>query len=105
MHFLSPLYPGSAGTTYRWNHELSDSQKSWNSLYWSGADYLKVGVFRVTVGGLGFKTANTAVMATIGSDGGTGWSSIGEAMRTETLQLSMKTKCPHWLWMSMRSAK
>ena len=73
------LYPVTivsrfSNSPWRWNHEVRDS---WNSSYWSEEEHLKVGIFRVTVGGFGFRAANTVVRATSESGSSVGRSSIG----------------------------
>ena len=50
-----------------------------------------MGVYRVTVGGFGFRATNTTVRAASWLGCGAGWSSIIKAMITETLKLAMKT--------------
>ena len=84
-------YHCTAGTPWRQNHEFRDSQKSRNSSYWSVVDHSKVDVFRVTMGGFGIRASNAGVRAASGSGSGAGWSSIGEALITEILKLSVKT--------------
>ena len=58
LFVLSPLSLGSAGLPCRWNPEAGDSQKSLNSSYWPEADHSEVSVFKVTVGGFGFRAAS-----------------------------------------------